>query len=234
MLAGAATTSCAQTAREAARHATPAAVEGAVEEAEDPATRVNVSKILADSRIRNASAQLAESVTAGAVEGLTRDEQIARLEELGSRLVREFTATMTQTALTEMANAQFEQRLESAVHSATAGAMRGVGEAAREQGPEFLSFAGAVAREAGRNAALGMDEAVRQRQLDAETGRTNDEGVLVGMGETAEATVHGLPLVFAALFGVAILALIVLTWMLVRLRRRVHLLSQHHREGSRS
>lgn len=231
---------CAHTAREAAREATPAAVEGAVEEAQDPSTRRRIAEVLSDRRILDASSDLAESVTEGVMGGLTDQESAAELEKFNGELVEAFGSAFAESlrndigpalsdtiarsanaTLAEALNADFEERLREVMRSAAQGSIEGLAQAVQQSDGALSLIVGRVARDAAREAALGVNDAVRQRMQAPD----DDANLLASVGEAAEATEDGLPILLWIVGIVAVLAFAVVLWLLFRLRRQLDVLA---------
>lgn len=249
---GAASTGCAGTVKQAAKEAAPAAVEGAVDEAQDPQTRDNVAQILADPEIREATAGLSEAIVGGALEGLSDAERAAQFRRLTDQLVAtvgaavgrslredigpQLSATFADAVDRSLAVAldeRTEQRMSELALATTRGAMQGIGELVIDpttgRASPFLShMMGQLAREMARQGAFGFDEAVReaeQGRLD-DSGARLDGGVLAAAGRLSDWAVALPPLLIAGLLLLTLAGALALGLALWRLR--------YHRRTSRA
>lgn len=243
---------CAGAIKQAAKEATPAAVEGAVEEAQDPRTRNNVADILADPEIQRASSGLAEAIVGGALESLSDAERAAELQRLTDDLVGtvggavarslredigpQLSATFAEAvdrSLARALDADTEQRLAALSLAVTRGAMQGFGEAVVDPttgraSPLLSHMLGQLAREVTHQGAFGFAEAVQE----AEHGRADglggpvDGGVLAALGRMSTLALALPPLLIAGLLLLALGGSVALALALWRLR--------HHRRMSRA
>src|SRR5436190_598635 len=72
---------CAHTAKEASAAAAQSGVEASVSELGDPRTRQALGELLRSPEVQSATRDLAASVTEGAVNGLTQEQQAERIQE---------------------------------------------------------------------------------------------------------------------------------------------------------
>lgn len=196
-------TACGAAVREATKTATPAAVEGTLETASEPARRDDIATILSDPEILGASRLLSEAVASGALEGLTDAERLERTREFSAALITQVTQSLTQGVMNGMT-----QQLVATEP----------GDPGAPGEPEASAIA-LMARQAGHGAALGFQDAVRQTELRRQAGDERAGDVLalpaqlerVGLGTLA---VLGLVL---AVVGLGIV--VALIGSLVRQRR---------------
>jgi hypothetical protein len=234
-LAAAASLGCSGTIQEAARSAAPAAVEGAVEEAQEPDTRNDIARVLADPEIREASSALTAAIIAGAFDGLTDEQRMAELRLLTDGMVRTMGASLSRTLRDDIApqlsealaqaversieralDAETEQRLEAMTQAATRGMMKGLSQSLLDENgqpsPAWGTLLGQVARDVTRQAAFGLDDAVDRAER-----REGDEPparVLAALGTLSTLT-QSLPLLllggllaFVCLFALPLAALL--------------------------
>lgn len=247
-LTAAASLGCAGTVQEAAKSAAPAAVEGAVEEAQDPDTRDDIARILADPEIRAASGALTAAIVAGAFDGLTDEERVAELRRMTDGMVRSMGASVARSlrddvgpqlseaiaqavdrSIERALDADTERRLEVMTQAAARGLMKGMGEALvdpnGQPSPAWGTLVGQVARDVTRQAAYGLDDAVdRAEQND---GSEPPARVLAALGTLTSLT-QLLPwLLLGGMLAFLVLCVLPVAWLLLRQRRlerenRVH------------
>jgi hypothetical protein len=240
---------CAGTVKQAAKDAAPAAVEGAVDEAQDPETRNNIAQILADPQIRAATADMAEAVIDGALRGVTDPEQAARLErvtnlfvtQVGSALATSLQRDIGPALASTFANAvegslagaldgDTEARLQALAVAVSRGTLHGVGESMLDmngQASPALSYVvGQFARGVTREAAFGFQDAVTLSvQRDAE-GHTRGD-VLATVGRLSDLLRLGPILLVGGLLLLLALGAAGLLWALLSLRRQRRLSRAH-------
>jgi hypothetical protein len=231
---------CASTMKQAAREAAPAAVKETVDEVGKKETRKDLATILADPRIREASAALTQAIVEGAVDGLTDAERVERLQQLTDAFVSRIGVSMARSlqrevgpqlsitfadaierSLERVLGPATEERLRALALAATRSSMQGVGEALLDPSgrpsPVLRQAFGQVMRDMAYEASLGFDSAVRDAR-----GRADRDGsgeVLASLA-TLSSWTNALPVVLtlgALLLGVTGLA--ALAWVLFGLRR---------------
>jgi len=231
---------CAGTIKQAAREAAPAAVKETVSEVGEPETRKDLATILADPRIREASSALSEAVVEGALNGLTDEERIARLQQLTDAFVTRIGASMARSlqreigpqlsitfadtidrTLERVLGSATEERLQALALAVTRSSMQGVGEAlvdpSGQPSPLLRQALGQVMRDMAYEASLGFDAAVRDARARAD--RDGSGEVLASLATLSSWTQAVSPLLVlgALLFGVVGLA--ALLWAMFALRR---------------
>jgi hypothetical protein len=231
-------TGCAAALEQTAKSAAPAAVEGAVEEANRPDTRNDIATILADPEIRAAASSLSTAVLAGALDGLTDEQRTQQLSHLLDVMVRRLGSTMAKSmrddigpelsrnladavdrSLERALDVDTERRLEALTLAIARGMTKGVGEALVDASGERSPWGrelGQIAREVTQEAAFGLDDAVRR----AESSERDEPParVLAALGTLSTLT-QALPLLLA--FAVASLLLgcaLPVAWLVMRLR----------------
>jgi hypothetical protein len=218
---------CAETIRQTAKEAAPAAVEGGVKEAHDPTTRERVAEVLADPEIRGAAAELSQSVADGVMNSLTEEERIDRIahmtdalvERAGSAFARSLqkdiapqVAAMVADAVERSFDENAEQRAQAMARSVVRGSFQGAGEALTDgsgrPSPELRAAMGELAREMTHDAALGFQDAVRESTEARKTGPKQDGQVLAVAGRATDLVLGGVSSAWWALiaFGVALVA----------------------------
>jgi hypothetical protein len=240
---------CAGTVKQAAKDAAPAALEGAVDEAQDPETRNNIAQILADPQIRAATADMAEAVIDGALRGVTDQEQSARLErvtnlfvtQVGSALATSLQRDIGPALASTFANAvegslagaldgDTEERLQALAVAVSRGTLHGVGESMLDMNgqpsPALSYVMGQFARDITREAAFGFQDAVTLSvQRDAD-GHTRGD-VLATVGRLSDLLRLGPILLVGGLLLLLALGAAGLLWALLSLRRQRRLSRAH-------
>jgi hypothetical protein len=249
-LAAAGTLGCAETLQQTAKSAAPAAVEGAVEEAQEPDTRNDIATILADPEIRSAVSELSSAIVAGAFDGLTDEQRSRELQRVTDGLVKTFGASMARSlrddigpqlsasvaeavdrSIERALDSDTERRIEALALAATRGALRGAGETLVDENgrlaPAWGQALGQIARGVAYEASFGFDDAVR-RARDDEAGSAP---VLAALGTLSTFT-QLLPLLVAGgLVLFVLLCALPLVWALFRLRKLRHE-SRAHEEAA--
>jgi hypothetical protein len=196
-LAAAGSLGCKGTIQRAAAGAAPAAVEGAVEEAQQPDTRDDVARILADEDIHSASGALTAAIVSGALDGLTDEARVKQLRALADAMVQSMGASMSRSlrddigpqlsealaqavdrSIERALDADTEQRLEAMTVAVTRGMLKGVSESLLDENgqpsPVWAAALGRIARGVTEQAAFGLDDAIRRaEQID---GAQPDDG----------------------------------------------------------
>jgi hypothetical protein len=226
--------------RHAAETATPAVVEGAAEEAEDKSTRDALATVLEDEEIRESTTKLARAMSEGAVSGVRGEVERADIERLTDAITRSVGASLAESIATDVAprvsvaigqmvdksldralDEQTERRLQAMVGSVVHAALTGTGEAvstvAARDNRAFREAFVQLTRDVAYGGALGLDDAVRDAQLqpNADSGSS----VLAGLGTLARWARLLPPAVLssAAILGAGLL--VALAWALLALRR---------------
>jgi hypothetical protein len=236
---------CAETVRESARQAAPAAIESGVKEAHDPATRDRIAEVLKDPEIREATAALSRAVADGVFDSLTEPERVAGADAAGdafvSRLGSSFASSLRKDigpalsatiadavdrSVDRALDVQTEQRLEQIALAVTRGALSGmVGTTAGGQAdPAGASLAvRRIAHDVAREAALGVEDAVQTSVRKEDSGQDTQGNVLAAAGRAADVTLDTVPVVFWAILAVAVFiavaAVILALYVLGRQRR---------------
>ncbi|HTV20802.1 MAG TPA: hypothetical protein VMG12_19090 [Polyangiaceae bacterium] len=175
--------------QQTAKSAAPAAVEGAVEEAQKPDTRDDIARILADPGIRSAASALSSAIAAGVFDGLSDEQRTQQLQRMGDALVKSLGASMARSlrddvgpqlsasvaeaidrSIERALDAETEQRVEAMMRAATRGALTGAGESLMgpdgRLSPAWGQTLGQLARGVTQEAAFGVDDAVLRAQHD--------------------------------------------------------------------
>lgn len=233
---------CAETAKQAARSAAPAAAEGTLDAARKPDNRQDIATIIGDPQIRDASHALAGSVADGAFDALTAEERTAEFERLSARFVEHFGPALAKTMMRDLRPAlsavvaesadETMARLLSDENRKRAGAMvaeiaqSAVGAMSEQIGSD-VARAGAtpeatavatnlsllLARNAGRGVALGIQDAVSETTLRHEQGRKRPGEILALAGQAADLGVGVAAAIAVALVGGALSLCGILAWL---------------------
>ncbi|HEY4158456.1 MAG TPA: hypothetical protein VGM29_10170 [Polyangiaceae bacterium] len=231
--------SCAESVRDAARTATPAAVRGSLEGLHDPQSRRLLAEFLRDPEIREASGELARSITDGALSGLMDLEGDRKMQaatdvfvdrfgaavarSLHSQIGPELSAIVVRSVNDSLAAAfsPDNQKLARRFASGLAPPQRGgdAGNPADKTDPQRDSPAERLARSLARSAALGVQDAVHQSVQKEDVGHKQSGDILAFAGKSAD---HGVRLLW--LLGVsagvfALTAIGAILWALSRTRR---------------
>lgn len=230
---------CAATVRKAAKDAAPAAVESSVKTAHDPTTRDRIAEVIADPRIRGASAELSQAVADGVLNAMLEQERVARAEAASDAFVEHMSQTLGASLRRDLAPAlssvvadslergldeKTEARLQAMARAVARGSLEGVtdGWEARLQqtGPALDGLVKQVARTAGREATLGFQDAVATTTSKQRAGTAPSGDVLAVAGRASDSLLMafrfaGWLLVLAAVF----VAVSVIVWAIRRLRR---------------
>lgn len=244
---------CASTVRQAAKEAAPAAVEGAVEEAEDPETRDDLARIIADPGIRDATTQLAQALTEGVVLGLADPERGARMQQVIDQMVMRVGSALARSvqrdigpelavafsgavdlALQRALSEDNQARMQELARALSHGVVQGMGESLIDPAtglprPGYEPIIGALAREVTRQAAFGFEDAVQEARATA--GESDERGqVLAAMGALADFALLVPTLLVAGLILILLLGAAALIWAVMRLRH--HRRVAHAREAA--
>lgn len=252
-LAAAGSLGCSGTLSRAAKSAAPAAVEGAVEEAQQPDTRDDIARILADPDIRNASSALTAAIIAGALDGLTDEQRVAELRRFGDGMVRSMGASFSRSLRDDIApqlsealaqavdrsleralDVGTEQRLEAMTQAVTRGMMKGLSQTLVDENGQpsaaWGTLLGHVARDVTRQAAFGLDDAVDSAERRSD-GDEPPARVLAALGTLSSLT-QALPLlILGGLVAFACLFALPLGWLLWR-HRRLERESRAHQQAA--
>ncbi len=239
---------CAETVSKAARDAAPAAVEGSVKTARDPATHDTIADMMSDPQIRGATAQMAQAVTDGVLNSITEKERLARAEaasnafvehmskSLAVSLQRDFAPAMSGVvadSIERSLNDKVEARLEVMARAVARGTMAGVADGWKSgldsSGPAVDGLVKQVARTAGREATLGFQDAVAKSTAQQKAGAAAPGDVLAAAGRASDSLLvafrfAGWLLVVAAVF----IATTGIVWSVRRLRRPPGSTGPHH------
>lgn len=229
---------CAGTLHESGKQIASGAIEASAEEAEEPDTRKALATVLSDPDVRAAVGDLSTEVTASAVDVLTEEVRIARLEATAQRLTAAVTAAMAENlnreagpalerlvvrtvtrSLSEALGPGTEERLEALAAAAARGAFRGANEAV--DGASFDAAVipvGAIARQVSKQATLGFQDAVRMEASDPPAKQGEGE-VLAALGETADATLSATPWLLWGLAALVFAACALAAYLLIQRRR---------------
>jgi hypothetical protein len=234
---------CAETIKQSAREAAPAAVEASVKEAHEPNNRERMAEILKDPEIREATASLAQAVMDGVLNSVSEPQRLDRIdratEAFVSRIGTSFTLSLKKDmgpaistlvadavdrSVDRALNERTEQRMEAIALAVARGALSGmVVDPAAGSGTNAAATPALrrIAHDVAREAALGIEDAVQVSTRDQKSGRDTEGAVLAAAGKAADVAQGALPLVFWLVLGGAILvALGALLWVVLLLRRQ--------------
>lgn len=222
---------CASTIHAAAKQAAPAAVEGTVQAAKNPETRRGLAEVLADPHLRQASTELSQAVAAGVLDALAGRAEKARMLESSDAFVEHMSHTLALSirrdlgpAIGDVAavsvqrglDAVTEERLEMMARALARGAIEGVADGSdahlRGAGPAVDDAVKKVVRDAAREAALGMQDAVAESTARQKAGKGEAGAVLAAAGVTSDSLLTALRgvgwalVVAGALLALAIVA----------------------------
>lgn len=241
-LSGLASAGCAETAKQAARSAAPAAAEGTLDAARKPDNRQDIATIIGDPQIREASKALAGSVADGVFDALTDEERTAALERLSARLVEHLGPALAKTTMRDLRPAmsaviaesvdqtmarllsdENRERAGSVVAEIAQSAVRGMSEqigndvarlgATPDGTAEAANLSLLLARNAGRGVALGIQDAVSETTLRREQGQKRPGEILALAGQAADLGVGLAAAMALALIGGAIALCAILAWL---------------------
>ncbi|HEY2407542.1 MAG TPA: hypothetical protein VGI10_16150 [Polyangiaceae bacterium] len=232
--------SCAESVRDAARTATPAAVRGSLEGLHDPQSRQLLAEFLRDPEIREASAELARSIADGALAGLTDLEGDRKMQAATDVFVDRFGAAVAKSlhsqigpelsaivvrSVNDSLQAAFSpdnQKLARQFASGLAPAPQRGGDAgnpADKTDPQRDTPAERFARSLARSAALGVQDAVHQSVQKEDVGNKQSGDILAFAGKSAD---HGVRLLWVLGVSAGVFALVAIgaiLWALSRTRR---------------
>lgn len=231
---------CAETLQNSGKQVASGAIEGTVAEANDRDTREAMAALAADSKLREAVSQLSSAVASGVVEGLAEERNLADLETVTQQLAAAVGATLANSldrdvgpaiermvarsvrrSLSEALGTTTQGRIEALSAATARGALRGMNEAMEETRLDpAASSIGAMAREIGKEATLGFQDAVRVASRKADPRGENGDGeVLAAVGETADTTLKAAPWVLWGLLALLAGAFGLSAYLLVQRRR---------------
>jgi hypothetical protein len=96
LIAAGMTAGCATTAKEASKAAAQTTVQTTLNELNDPHTRQLLAEVMNTPELQAAARNLAANVTQGAVDGLTQEEQLARIQEFSQNYVVALSSALAQ------------------------------------------------------------------------------------------------------------------------------------------
>lgn len=201
---------CASTVKQAAREAAPTALNASVKEAHKPATRSRMADVLSDPEIRTSAASLSQAVADGVLNALTEKERVERTAAAGDVFIEHMSHSFAKSmehdfspVFAKMVNSSIDRTFDQ-----TRGAE-----------PALKAAIGEVAREAGKQAALGFQDAVMQSEQKQKQGEAPPGAVLASVGRTSDVVLRSASIVTFAVLGAVVLAVIGgFTWLFVRLR----------------
>jgi hypothetical protein len=201
---------CGSTVRQATKEATPAAVQASVQEVHKPGTREKVAEVLADPEIRASTATLSQAVADGVLNAFTEKERVDRALAAGDAFLLHMNRSFARS---------LEQDLSPAVATLAATSVRRTLEELKGDQPALKQAIGEAAREAGRQAALGFQDAVVQADTRQRRGEARPGEVLASVGRASDAVLHTTSILLWALCATVLLAVAAgMTWLGVRLR----------------
>ncbi|HLV67126.1 MAG TPA: hypothetical protein VKY73_15000 [Polyangiaceae bacterium] len=238
VLVASASLGCGGAVQEAARTAAPAAVEGAAKEAGEPETRGAISDVLDDPRIHEATSDLAGAVVEGALTTLTDEERstlvdraiddfVARSGSAVARSLRtdigpELSAVIADAVDRSLARAldeSTEKRLQEIAAAVTRGTVEALTNEVSGGAADPNQRFGSLIRDVSRQAAFGVEDAVREAEQRERTAGQDDPRVLAAAGRAADATFVLTSFVTWGLVLIGLALSIGLIWALVRLRQ---------------
>jgi len=197
---------CGGAVRQTAKEAAPAAVEGAIDTVQKPENRRDLAVVLGDPRIKEAAGELTNAIVGGALDSLTEQERLAKLEALSQAFVQRVGSGLAKTMAAELRpqiNAMVAESAEQAMDRvlseknearaaefATAvsrAAMRGFIEelGASDSSPSGDRI-GNLAQRASQGFALGFQDAVQQSAARRDAGSDRQGEVLASIGRAAK------------------------------------------------
>lgn len=216
------------------------AVEGSLEEMAEPSTQAMLVETMNDPELVQAMSNLTEAAVGGVVDGMSETERALQLQEASDAVVahlgRAFARsldedirpvlarTIAQSVEQSLAAAlgpQAQERVEALAFAAARGAMQGINEGMN--GMQMGDLSGSVAemaRMAGREATLGVQDAVRISSAREAQGVDGEGQVLAAVGETADALLGTSPWLLVLLGLLVVAAVVAVVWLVVRARRR--------------
>src|SRR4051812_3706248 len=96
LIAAGMTAGCAATAKEASKEAAQTTVQTTLNELNDPHNRQLLAEVMNTPELQAAARNLAANVTQGAVDGLTQEEQLARIQEFSQNYVVALSSALAQ------------------------------------------------------------------------------------------------------------------------------------------
>jgi hypothetical protein len=118
--------SCASGSERLVRRAVPAGIDETLKALEDPATRRRIDALLELPEVQAAARELAEQVAAGALDGLTDAQRVAKVQQLSEDYARALTRAVGEglradvsPAVAETAERTVEQTLRAALSPST-------------------------------------------------------------------------------------------------------------------
>lgn len=231
---------CAGTLHNSGKEVASGAVEGSLEEVSEPSTQQMLADTLNNPEVVEAMSNLTQAAASGVLDGLTEPERAVQLQRatdavvahLGQAFARSLDedirpvlaktiAQSVQMSLAAALGPEAQERVEGLAFAAARGAMQGIDEGMT--GMQLAGLTGPVgqmARMAGREATLGVQDAVQIAAEREERGAQADGQVLAAVGESADALLGASPwlIVLVALLVVAAVAGI--AWWAIRARRR--------------
>jgi hypothetical protein len=235
---------CAETIRQGAKEAAPAAVKGGAEAASRPSVRDDIATLLGDRKIHDAASNLSEAVVDGALDALSDEERVARMKEVSTALAAQLGPAIAQAirkdigpvisatvadavhlSIERALDESTEQRLQAIAVAVSRGAAQGFSESLSEvdgqPNPRVRQATTQLVREMSREAAFGFEDAVRQAEQQRANGDRRSGNVLALAGRTADFTLSGVPLIARLVAGGIFLALVAgLVFALLALRRQ--------------
>jgi len=201
---------CASTVKQAAKEAAPTALNASVKEVHNPATRSRMADVLSDPEIRTSTASLAQAVADGVLNALTEKERVERTALAGDVFVEHMSRSFAKSMehdfspmFAKMVNTSIDRTFDQA----------------RGAEPALKAAIGELAREAGKQAALGFQDAVMQSEQKQKQGEAPPGAVLATVGRTSDVVARSASIVTLAVVAAVVLAVIGgFTWLFVRLR----------------
>jgi len=206
---------CASTVKQAAKEAAPTAVHASVREVHEPETRERLADVLADPNIRTSTSELSRSVADGVLDALTEKQRVEQGMAAGDAFVEHMNRSLARS---------FERDLSPAIAKLVATTFERSFEQLKAEGPAMKDAIGIAAREAGRQAALGFQDAVMQSEARQRRGEGQPGQVLASVGRASDAVLRtSWVLVGAALAALVLAVAGGATWLVVRLRHERNL-----------
>lgn len=188
---------CASAVKNAAKEAAPTAVHASVKEVHEPTTRDRVADVLADPNIQSSMTELSQSVADGVLDSLTEKQRVDQAMAAGDAFLEHMNRSLAKS---------FEHDLSPAIAALIAASVERTLEQAKTQGPLLKDAIGVAAREAGRQAALGFQDAVVESDRRRQRGEARPGEVLASVGRASDAVMRSTWIVVAAVAVALVLA----------------------------
>jgi hypothetical protein len=201
---------CASAVKQATKEAAPTAVQASVKEVHNPKTRERVADVLADPEIRTSTAALSQAVADGFLNAVTEKERVDKAMVASDAFLEHMNRSLARS---------LEHDLSPALAALVAATMDRTFEKIAAERPAVNDAIGAAAREAGRQAALGFQDAVIQSDARQRRGEARPGEVLASVGRASDAVLHTTSILVVAVAAALVLAVLGgFAWLFMRLR----------------